>query len=84
MNLILKNLLNNAEKRQDNNSSPPFMGKIRSEKQDRPLPEDLIEHRDIPYGDPEQPLFADSVAATPLGIPVPHFSGCLLRPLLKA
>lgn len=59
MNLILKNLLNNAEKRQDNNSSPPFMGKIRSEKQDRPLPEDLIEHRDIPYGDPAQPLFAN-------------------------
>ena len=33
---------------------------------------------------PEQPLLADSVAATPLGMPVPHFSGCLETPLLKA
>ena len=33
---------------------------------------------------PEQPLLADSVAATPFGMPVPHFSGCLLAPLLKA
>ena len=28
---------------------------------------------------PEQPLFADSEAAIPSGIPVPNFSGCLLE-----
>ncbi|MBR1659053.1 MAG: alpha/beta hydrolase [Oscillospiraceae bacterium] len=61
MNLILQNLLDNAEKRKENNSSPPFPGKIRAEKQDRPLPVDLAEQQDIPYGDPAAGLRADVV-----------------------
>ena len=31
----------------------------------------------------QQPLLADSVEATPCGMPVPHFSGYLLKLLLK-
>ena len=61
MNLILKNLLDNAEKRSENNASPLFMPNIRAEKQDRPLPGDLEERQDIPYGDPGTGLLADAV-----------------------
>ncbi|MBQ9007962.1 MAG: alpha/beta hydrolase [Clostridia bacterium] len=60
MNVVLKNLLNNEESRKDNNSSPPFM-RIRAEKQDRPLPWDLLEQQDIPYGDPSNELMANVV-----------------------
>ena len=42
MNLILKNLLSGAKKKKDNNSSPPLMRNMRLEKQDRPLPDDLV------------------------------------------
>ena len=61
MNLILKNLLSGAKKKKDNNSSPPLMRNMRLEKQDRPLPDDLVEQQDIPYGDPDAGLFADVV-----------------------
>lgn len=61
MNLILKNLLDNAEKRKENYSSPLFMPNIQAEKQDRPLPGDLEEQQDIPCGDPAKGLFADVV-----------------------
>lgn len=61
MNPILNNLVKNARKKEENNSAPPFMGKIRTEKQDRPLPDDLMEQCDIPYGDAENKLFANVV-----------------------
>ena len=61
MNLILKNLLENAKKREENNSAPPLMRNIRAEDQDRPLPGDLAGQQDIPYGDPGSGLFADVV-----------------------
>ena len=61
MNPILKNLLDRAEKWQDGNPSPLLMRNIQGEKQDRPLPDDLWEQQDIPYGDPGAGLFADVV-----------------------
>lgn len=61
MNLILKNLLDNAEKRRKSPASSLFMRSIRAEKQDRPLPADLEERQDIPCGDPRAGLFADVV-----------------------
>lgn len=61
MNPILKNLLDNAEKRKDNSASPRFMPNIQAEQQDRPLPGDLEEQQDIPCGDPGKGLFADVV-----------------------
>ena len=61
MNLILRNLVDNADKRKENNSSPPFLGKIHAEKQDRPLPGDLEEEQDIPYGGSDAALMADVV-----------------------
>ena len=61
MNFILKNLLDNAQNRKENTSSPPFLMKIRAEKQCRPLPDDLMEEQDIPYGDKAHALSADVV-----------------------
>lgn len=62
MNIILKALLANAKKAKGGNSAPPvpFM-KIKAEKQDRPLPGELLEENDIPYADPAKGLFADVV-----------------------
>ncbi|MCR5405032.1 MAG: alpha/beta hydrolase [Butyrivibrio sp.] len=60
MNPILKNLIDNAKKREENNSSIPFV-KIRAQKQDRPLPDNLKEQVDIPYGKPADGLFANVV-----------------------
>ena len=37
------------------------MRNMRLEKQDRPLPDDLVEQQDIPYGDPDAGMFADVV-----------------------
>ena len=61
MNLILKNLLDYANKGNEGGSSPLFMPNIRAEKQDRPLPADLEERQDIPCGDPAAGLFTDAV-----------------------
>lgn len=61
MNLILKKLLDNAEKRKDDVSSPLFMPNIQAEKQDRPLPGDLEERLDMPCGETGKGLFADVV-----------------------
>lgn len=61
MNLILKNLLDNAKKREGNNSAPPLMRNIRAENQDRPLPGDLAGQQNISYGDPGSGLYADVV-----------------------
>ena len=83
MNLILRNLVDNAEKRKENNSAPPFLGNIRAEKQDRPLPDDLEERQDIPYGEPDAALRADVVypksrGAEPLPVAVFVHGGALV------
>lgn len=83
MNLILKNLLDNAKKRNENSSSPLFMRSIRAEKQDRPLPADLAEQRDIPCGDPAAGLFANVVyprdrGARPLPVMIFIHGGALV------
>lgn len=83
MNLILKNLLDNARKGNGNSSSPLFMPNIRAEKQDRPLPGDLEEWQDIPCGDPASGLFADVVypqnrATNPLPVVVFVHGGALV------
>ena len=59
MNLILKNLLDNAEKKEESNSPLSLLVNIRAERQDRPLPDGLQEQQDIPCG--ETGLFADVV-----------------------
>ncbi len=51
MNIFLKKMLKDAEKRKANNSAPPLKGLIRGEKQDRPLPDDLLEKTDLPYAE---------------------------------
>ena len=61
MNLVLKNLLKNTNNKKDDTSSPPLLMNIRTEKQDRPLPDDLEEQQDLPFGDPGRELFADVV-----------------------
>lgn len=83
MNLILRNLVDNADKRKENNSSPPFLGNIRAENQDRPLPDDLEERQDIPCGGPDAALMADVVypkdrGAEPLPVLVFVHGGALV------
>ena len=51
MNIFLKKMLRDAEKRKANNSAPPIRGMIRGEKQDRPLPDDLAEKTDLLYAE---------------------------------
>lgn len=59
MNLILKSMLGNAEKKEENNAFMSLLLNMRAEKQDRPLPADLEEQQDIPCG--ETGLFVDVV-----------------------
>ena len=49
MNIILRYMLYNAEKKKANNSAPPIKGAIRAEPQERPLPDHLAERADIRY-----------------------------------
>ena len=49
VNIILRYLLYNAEKKKANNSAPPIKGTIRAEPQNRPLPGHLAERADIWY-----------------------------------
>lgn len=61
MNRILKSTLDNADKQEERHSPLSLLLNIRAEKQDRPLPGDLGEQQDIPFGDPKNELFADVV-----------------------
>lgn len=61
MNLILQKLLDNAKNKTDNTSSPPFLMDIRAESQNRPLPNDLQEQQDIPYGNPDTAFLSGDV-----------------------
>lgn len=56
MNLILQKMLDGAKEKTGNDSAPPFFRSIRAEDQSRPLPGDLEEKEDIPYGDSEDGL----------------------------
>lgn len=60
MNPVLKKMLEREKENNGNTSAPPFLMNIRAEDQSRPIPDDLVEHADIPYGDTVQ-LFGDSV-----------------------
>ena len=49
MNIILRYMLHNAEKKKAADSAPPIRGAIRAEVQDRPLPGHLAERTDMRY-----------------------------------